>query len=61
MFAMCELISSPAETQLDMEVGFKVFFFTRPCLSRIWLMTSVINERFEKIKMASKMATKYVA
>ena len=61
----CRTIYSPAETQLDLEVGFKVFIFSDSCWLELPFKNltddTVIIERFEKIKMASKMATKYIA
>ena len=56
--------TSPVENKNDMELDFKVFFFTDSCYSDIvhdesnWCHSGII-ERFEKLKMASKMAVSY--
>ena len=55
---------SPEENKNDLELDFKVFFFTDSCCSDIvhdesnWCHSGII-ERFEKFKMASKMAVSY--
>ena len=55
---------SPVENKNDLELDFKVFFFTDSCCSDIvhdesnWCHSGII-ERFEKLKMASKMAVSY--
>ena len=55
------LIFSPVENQNDLELYFKVFFFADSCCSDIvvdefkWCHSGII-ERFEILKMASKMA-----
>ena len=52
---------SPVENQNDLELDFKVFFFADSCCSDIvldesnWCHSGII-ERFEILKMASKMA-----
>ena len=51
---------SPVENQNDLELDFKVFFFADSCWSDIvldksnWCHSGII-ERFEILKMASKM------
>ena len=52
---------SPVENQIDLELDFKVFFFVDSCCWGIVLdesnwCHSVIIERFEIFKMATKMA-----
>ena len=55
---------SPVENKNDLELDFKVFFFMDSCCSDIvhdesnWCNSGII-ERFEKLKMASKMAVSY--
>ena len=55
---------SPVENKNDLELDFKVFFFTDSCCSDIvhdesnWCRSGII-ERFGKLKMASKMAVSY--
>ena len=55
---------SPVENKNDLELDFKVFFFMDSCCSDIvrdesnWCHSGII-ERFEKLKMASKMAVSY--
>ena len=55
---------SPVENKIDLELDFKVFFFTDSCCSDIvheesnWCHSGII-ERFEKLTMASKMAVRY--
>ena len=55
---------SPVENKNDLELDFKVFFFMHSCCSGIvddesrWCHSGII-ERFEKLKMASKMAVSY--
>ena len=55
---------SPVENKNDLELDFKVFFFTDSFCSDIvhdesnWCHSGII-ERFEKLKMASKMAVSY--
>ena len=52
---------SPVETQNDLELGFKVFFFVDSCCwgfvldESNWCHSGII-ERFDIFKMASKMA-----
>ena len=52
---------SPVENQNNLELDFKVFFFADSCCSDIvvdesnWCHSGII-ERFEILKMASKMA-----
>ena len=52
---------SPVENQNDLELDFKLFFFADSCCSDIaldesnWCHSGII-ERFEILKMASKMA-----
>ena len=55
---------SPVENKYDLELDFKVFFFMDSCCSDSvhdesnWWHSGII-ERFEKFKMASKMAVSY--
>ena len=55
---------SSVENNDDLELDFKVFFFTDSCCSDIvddesnWCHSGII-EHLEKIKMASKMAVSY--
>ena len=55
---------SPADTQVDLEVGFKLFFFTDSCSPDLagqesdWCHIGII-EHFEIFKMAAKMVAKY--
>ena len=61
---ICNRDISPVENKNDLELDFKVFFFTDSCCSDIvhdesnWCHPGII-ERFEKLKMASKMAVRY--
>ena len=53
--------NSPAKNQVDLELWYKVFFFTDSCKFDIAIEDSgwwqpVIIEHFEKFKMASKMS-----
>ena len=56
--------NSLVENKNDLELDFKVFFFSDSCCSDIvhdesnWCHSGII-ERFEKLKMASKMAVSY--
>ena len=58
------LVYSPVENKNGLELDFKVFFFADSCCSDIvddesrWYHSGII-ERFEKLKMASKMAVSY--
>ena len=52
---------SPAQNQFDLELWYKVFFFTDSCMLDIAIKDSgrrqpIIIELFEKFKMASKMS-----
>ena len=55
---------SPVENKNDLELDFKVFLFADSCCADIvddesnWCHSGII-ERFEKLKMASKMAVSY--
>ena len=57
-------VYSPADTQVDLEVGFKLFFFTDSCSPDLagqesdWCHIGII-EHFEIFKMAAKMVAKY--
>ena len=57
------IIISPVENQNDLELDFKVFFLADSCCSDIeldesnWCHSGII-ERFEILKMASKMAVR---
>ena len=57
----CLCIVSPVENQNELELDFKVFFFVDSCCAGIvldesnWCRSGII-ERFEILKMASKMA-----
>ena len=60
ILCVCFLFS-PVENQNNLELDFKVFFFADSCCSDIvvdesnWCHSGII-ERFEILKMASKMA-----